>query len=396
LFQNSLNIKKYRSNAIKILEKHNNLVKKKTGLISKIKVPMSQPAFDTETENYMFDVIKSGWWSQGKITEQFEKNLSEYFPSNAIVVNNGTSAITAALLAHGIKPGDKVVVPDYTFIATSSAAKIIGAEILVADVDPNTLNVRPESIEKLVKENDVKAVMIVDMAGLPVDLEPIIELSKRYKFVLIEDAAQAIGSEYKNKKIGSFEHTTTFSFTVAKIITTIEGGCITTGNKEVLETLFHLRNFGRSGDGQYIHTLNSVNFRFNDIQAALGIKQLEKIDNFITRRIEIAKMYEENIENVTFQHIPDYTTTHSHMLFFVFAKNNEMKEKYLNFLQQNGIDARLPYLPIHRQPCNSELANSKCPGADEIFEKAFTLPIYNNMTMDECKLVIDTCNKVEN
>ena len=365
-------------------------------MISKIKVPMSQPAFDTETENYMFDVIKSGWWSQGKITEQFEKNLSEYFPSNAIVVNNGTSAITAALLAHGIKPGDKVVVPDFTFIATCSAAKIIGAEILVADVDPNTLNVRPESIEKLVKENDVKAVMIVDMAGLPVDLDPIIELSKRYKFVLIEDAAQAIGSEYKNKKIGSFEHTTTFSFTVAKIITTIEGGCITTGNKEVLETLFHLRNFGRSGDGQYIHTLNSVNFRFNDIQAALGIKQLEKIDNFITRRIEIAKMYEENIENVTFQHIPDYTTTHSHMLFFVFAKNNEMKEKYLNFLQQNGIDARLPYLPIHRQPCNSELANSKCPGADEIFEKAFTLPIYNNMTMDECKLVIDTCNKVEN
>ena len=113
---------------------------------------MSQPTSDSDTENYMFDVIKSGWWSQGKITEQFEKNLSEYFPSNAIVVNNGTSAITAALLAHGIKPGDKVVVPDYTFIATCSAAKIIGAEILVADVDPNTLNVRPESIEKLVKE----------------------------------------------------------------------------------------------------------------------------------------------------------------------------------------------------------------------------------------------------
>ena len=297
---------------------------------------MSQPASDSDTENYMFDVIKSGWWSQGKITKQFEKNLSEYFPSNVVVVNNGTSAITAALLAHGIKPGDKVVVPDYTFIATCSAAKIIGAKILVADVDPNTLNVKPQSIEKLVKENDVKAVMVVDMAGLPVDLEPIIELSKRYKFVLIEDAAQAIGSEYKNKKIGSFEHTSTFSFTAAKIITTIEGGCITTGNKDILEKLFQIRNFGRSGDGQYVHILNSVNFRFNDIQAALGIKQLERINNFITRRIEIAKMYEENIENVTFQHIPDYTTTHSHMLFFVFAKNNEMKEKYLNFLQQNG------------------------------------------------------------
>jgi len=367
----------------------------KIELTGEFRIPMSQPAFDTETENYMLDVIKSGWWSQGKKTELFEKNLSEYFPSNVVVVNNGTSAITAALLAHGIKSGDKVVVPDYTFIATSSAAKIIGAEVLVADVNPNTLNVKLESIEKLVKQYDVKAVIVVDMAGLPLDLEPIIELSKRYKFVLIEDAAQAIGSEYKNKKIGSFEHTTTFSFTVAKIITTIEGGCITTGDKKIYERLLQIRNFGRAGDGQYIHRLNSVNFRFNDIQAALGIKQLEKINDFVTRRIKIANAYEKNIKNLTFQETPEYVTIHSHMLFFAFADNNEMKEKYLNFLRKNGIDARLPYLPIHRQPCNPELADFSCPGADEIFEKALTLPIYNNMTLDECNLVIDFCNQVE-
>ena len=367
----------------------------KIELTGEFRIPMSQPAFDTETENYMLDVIKSGWWSQGKKTELFEKNLSEYFPSNVVVVNNGTSAITAALLAHGIKSGDKVVVPDYTFIATSSAAKIIGAEVLVADVNPNTLNVKLESIEKLVKQYDVKAVIVVDMAGLPLDLEPIIELAKRYKFVLIEDAAQAIGSEYKNKKIGSFEHTTTFSFTVAKTITTIEGGCITTGDKKIHERLLQIRNFGRAGDGQYIHRLNSVNFRFNDIQAALGIKQLEKINDFVTRRIEIANAYEKNIKNLTFQETPEYVTIHSHMLFFAFADNNEMKEKYLNFLRKNCIDARLPYLPIHRQPCNPELADFSCPGADEIFEKALTLPIYNNMTLDECNLVIDFCNQVE-
>ena len=364
-------------------------------MADEFRVPMSQPAFDSETENYMLDVIKSGWWSQGKKTELFEKNLSEYFSSNVVAVNNGTSAITAALLAHGIKAGDKVVVPDYTFIATSSAAKIIGAEVLVADVDPNTLNVKLESIEKLVKQYDVKAVIVVDMAGLPLNLDPIIELSKRYKFVLIEDAAQAIGSEYKNKKIGSFEHTTTFSFTVAKIITTIEGGCITTGDKKIHERLLQIRNFGRAGDGQYIHRLNSVNFRFNDIHAALGIKQLEKINDFIKRRIEIADTYEKNIENLTFQETPEYATTHSHMLFFAFAENSEMKEKYLKFLRQNGIDARLPYLPIHRQPCNIELANFACPGADEIFEKALTLPIYNNMTLDECDLVTDFCNQIK-
>tara|TARA_B100001013_G_scaffold320493_1_gene229935 strand:+ start:104 stop:661 length:558 start_codon:yes stop_codon:yes gene_type:complete len=180
--------------------------------LNEIKVPMSRPSIDIETQNSMFDVIKSGWVSQGKKTEEFEANLSEYFSSKVVVVNNGTSALTAALLAHGIKSGDKVVVPSFTFVATSSAAKLIGAKIIIADVDIETLNITPNSIEKIVKEHgDIKAVLIVDMAGQPLDLEPIIELSKRYNFILIEDSAQAIGSEYKNKKIGSFEHTSCFS-----------------------------------------------------------------------------------------------------------------------------------------------------------------------------------------
>jgi len=232
------------------------------------------------------------------------------------------------------------------------------------------------------------------MAGLSLDLDPIIELSKRYNFVLIEDAAQAIGSEYKNKKIGSFEHTTTFSFTVAKTITTIEGGCITTGDKEIHEKLLQLRNFGRAGDGLYIHKLNSVNFRFNDLQAVLGIKQLEKIDQFVSQRIAIAEKYEKNIESFSFQSAPDYATTHSHMLFFLFATNKEMKEKSISFLRSNGVDARLPYLPIHRQPCNAELSNSICPNADEVYDRSFTIPIYNDMTATECDLVIDMCNKI--
>ena len=356
---------------------------------------MSKPSIDRDTENSMFEVIKSGWLSQGKKTEEFENNLSEYFSSKVVVVNNGTSALIAALLAHGIKPGDKVIVPDFTFIATSSAAKILGAQILVADVDPNTLNVKHDSVEKLLKENNnVKAVIVVDMAGLPVDLDPIIELSKRYKFILIEDAAQAIGSKYKNKKIGSYEHTTCFSFTVAKIITTIEGGCITTKDEKIFKKLIQIRNVGRSKPGQYIHDVTSVNFRFTDIQAMLGIKQLEKIDSFISQRIRIAHEYESNINKLSFQQTPSYATTHTHMLFFAFAKNREMRDQCLDFLQANGIDARMPYFPVHRQPCNTELANSICPNANKVYDTAFTLPIFNNMTLDECNSVIDVCNKI--
>ncbi len=356
---------------------------------------MSRPSIDIETQNSMFDVIKSGWVSQGKKTEEFEANLSEYFSSKVVVVNNGTSALTAALLAHGIKSGDKVVVPSFTFVATSSAAKLIGAKIIIADVDIETLNVTPDSIEKIVKEHgDIKAVLIVDMAGQPLDLEPIIELSKRYNFILIEDSAQAIGSEYKNKKIGSFEHTSCFSFTVAKIITTIEGGCITTHDPQIHKKLNQIRNVGRDGPGQYVHHLIGCNYRFTDIQAVLGTNQLKQINKFISQRIKIANEYTNKIKTLTFQKTPKYVTTHTHMLFFAFSKNVNERDKNLKFLRDNGIDARLPYMPIHRQPCNPELENSNAPNSNLIYETGFTLPIFNDMTEDECNLVIDYCNKL--
>ena len=363
--------------------------------MNEIKIPMSRPSIDIETENSMFDVIKSGWVSQGKKTQEFENNLSEYFSSKAVVVNNGTSALTAALLAHGIKPGDKVVVPSFTFIATSSAAKILGAKILVADVDSRTLNITPDSLEKIIKEHDdIKAVIVVDMAGQPIDLDPIIELSKRHSFILIEDAAQAIGSEYNDNKIGSFEHTTCFSFTVAKIMTTIEGGCITTNDEQIYKKLNQIRNVGRDGPGQYVHHVIGSNYRFTDLQAVLGIHQLKQINQFVSQRIKIAKEYENKINTLSFQKTPDYVTTHPHMLFFAFSKNQEKRDVNLKFLRDNGIDARLPYMPINIQPCNPELTVFDSPNANKIFECSFTLPIYNNMTSDECNLVIDYCNKL--
>ena len=363
--------------------------------MDEIKIPMSRPSIDYETQDSMFDVIKSGWLSQGKKTREFENNLSEYLSSKVVVVNSGTSALTAALSAHGIKPGDKVVVPSFTFIATSSAAKILGANILVADVDAETLNVSPDSVEKIVEDhNDIKAVIIVDIAGQPVDLEPIIELSKRHNFILIEDAAQAIGSEYKNKKIGSFKHTSCFSFTIAKIMTTIEGGCITTQDEQIQKKLNRIRDVGRDGPGQYIHHLISGNYRFTDIQADLGINQLKQINQFISRRTKISNEYKNKIKTLTFQKTPDYVTTHTHVLFFAFSENKDKRDQNLKFLRDNGIDARLPYMPIQRQPCNPELKNIDAPNSDIIYERAFTLPIFNDMTEDECNLVIDYCNKL--
>jgi len=366
-----------------------------TPIMVKIKVPMSKPALGTEEQTAMFDVIRSGWLSQGKKTLEFENLLSEYFSSNVVAVNSGTSALICALLANGVRPGDKVIVPDFTFVATSHAAKILGAELLVVDIDPNTLNMDPESLEELVKNSDVKCVIVVDIGGLPVDLDRFTDLSKQYNFTLIEDAAQALGSEYKNKKLGSFNHTTIFSFHIAKQITTVEGGCISTGDNEVYKKLKKIKDLGRSKPGQYVYDLVGGNFRITDIQSALGIEQLKKIDELISSRIKTAEEYKNKIKGLSFQEIPKFVTRHTFMLFFVLAKNNELRDDYLNYLRTNGVDARMTWLPIHQQPCNSELNNYVCPHTETVYKQSFILPIFNNMSVEEKKLVIATLENFE-
>jgi len=356
-------------------------------------VPMSEPDFGSNELKSVLSTFKSNWFSQGKITEQFEKSLSKYLSSNVSVVNNGTSALLCALLAHGIKPGDKVIVPSFTFIATSSAPKLLGAKIIPVDVDPLTLNITPEAIEKIVKKTRVKAVIVVDVAGLPVDIDPIVELSKKYNFILIEDAAEALGSEYKGKKLGSFNHTAIFSFHIAKLITTIEGGCIATKNKKIINKISKIRNHG-SSNKKYVHDLIGSNFRTTDLQSALGLVQLKKIDQYIEKRNMIASYYKKNITSLDFQEIPDYVTKHSYMLFFVKAKTSKYKNKILSSLTKNNFDARNSWLPIHMQPCNSELQKFKLSQSEKIYRQSLTLPIFNSLKINDVKPIVKLINKL--
>ncbi len=354
------------------------------------KVPMSQPSIGKEEINAVVDVLKSDWYSEGKVTKRFEMLLSEYLSSKVNVVNNGSSALMCALIAHGIKPGDKVIVPAFTFIATSSIPKILGAKIIVADIDPLTLNITPETVEKIVKNNDVKMVIAVDVAGLPVDIDGFTDLSKQHKFTFIEDAAEAFGTEYKNKKLGSFEHTTIFSFQIAKQLTTVEGGCITTGNDKIFRKINKIKDYGRNKTERYVHDIIGTNFRTTELQSAMGIAQLKKVEKYITRRIEIATEYKKKIINLDFQKIPKYATRHTYMLFFALAKDKITRDKYLRHLNNQGIDVRKAWTPVHMQPCNPELHRSKCVNAERIFDRALTLPIYNLMSKHEAKMVIDS------
>jgi len=201
-------------------------------------IPFSKPDIDNQEIEAITEVLKSGWPSQGKITEDFSNELSKYLSANVSVVNNGSSALMSALIANDIKPGDKIIVPALTYVATASIPKMLGINLIVADIDPFTLNMNPEKVEELLKKHDdVKAIILVDVGGLPSDIESFTEISQRYKIKLIEDAAQAFGSEYRNKKIGSFEHTTIFSFQITKQITTIEGGCVTSNDDQIIKKI---------------------------------------------------------------------------------------------------------------------------------------------------------------
>ena len=363
--------------------------------MKEVKVPMAKPALESEEINGVLDVLKSGWLGQGKVTKQFEKNLSDYFSTNVMAINSGSSATMCSMMAHGIKPGDKIVVPDFTFITTCSVPKILGAEIIPVDIDPTTLNIDLDALEEIVSNNEIKMVIFVDVAGLTNDLDRLESLSKKYDFILLEDAAEGLGSEYKNKKLGSHNHTSFFSFHIAKQITTVEGGCINTKNEEIFGKLKAIRDIGRYEPG-YKHDLIGTNFRTTDIQSIIGLEQLKKIDRFISRRIKIANRFKTEIQNLQFQKIPNYATKHSYMLFFVTAENEIVRNKYVEKLRSEGIDARLSFYPIHQQPCNPELKNFECLNSKKVYDTVFTLPMYNSLTENDVDLIISTCNKIKN
>lgn len=358
------------------------------------KVHVANPSIGKNDEIAVMKVLKSKWLSEGKVTEEFENRLSDYLSSEVVVVNNGSSALMAALIAHNFKPGDKIVVPAFTFIATSSIPKILGAQVLVADVDLKTLNLVPKSVESLVKKYSVKFVMPVDVGGLPIDVNVFKELSDRYNFVLIEDSAQAFGSEYRNRKIGSFNHLTTFSFQITKQLTVVEGGCIASTNSGLIKKIRKIKDYGRSTKGRYIHDVVGTNFRTTDLQSSIGIEQLKQFDKYLKKRNKIALTYKAKLKGLDFQNIPKYVTKHSYYMFFAMANGKTIRNKLMNHLIRNGVDAREPWLPLQLQPCNPELKKFSCKNSIKIFEKTFNLPIFNNMTREEINLVIESCKKI--
>lgn len=352
-----------------------------------MKIPWSKPVIDEEEKEAAIRVIKSGWLTQGNETKMFEEDICNYVGCKyAVVVNNGTSALITSLLAHEIGPEDEVIVPIYTFIASINSIIAVGAKPVLVDSDIETFNTTIDLVEEKITPR-TKAIMPVDVAGMPIDIYAFEKLANKHNLILIEDAAEAFGAKYKNKEVGSFNHTSIFSFHMAKTCTTVEGGCIATNDPKMAEKCKMIRNHGMQTS--YDYKTFGLNFRITDIQSTIGRVQLKKIDSFLNKRNEIAKQYMKELDNIfEFQKIPKYVTLHPWMFFPILAEP-EVRNKIVEQLNKNGIDTRICWPISNKQQFHSQMfKDKKYPNAEIISSRIITIPMGNALTQEEVDYVI--------
>jgi len=360
-------------------------------------IPVSKPLLDeTEIEN-VIEVLKSGMLASGEWVNNFENAFADYTGTKyAVTTASGTTALDIALKALDIKSGDEVIVPDFTFISTANAVLFQNARPVFADVDEETFIIDPgDVIEKI--SSRTKAIIGVHLFGHPFDVKAIQEICEDYNLFLVEDCAQAHGAEYKGQKVGSFGTVGCFSFYATKNITTGEGGMVTTNDKEVEEKLSLIINHGQSQ--KYLHTSLGYNYRMTNIQAAIGIAQLSKLEYFNERRINNAEYLNKGLNASLKMPYKEKDVKHVYHQYVVkidedFPMN---RDEFMGYLSDNGIGSAVHYsLPVHRQPLYQELDYEvgQCPNATRLSEIVLSLPVHPALTEDDLRYICEVTNKV--
>jgi len=365
------------------------------------RIEIAKPYFDEKEQNAVAEVIKSGWVSQGPKVKEFEEVFARYVGArHAIAVTSCTTALHLSLVALRIGGGDEVIVPSLSFIATANSVVHSGAKPVFVDVNPYTCNMDAEKIEKLITDKTV-AIMPVHQMGLPADLGAIGEIAVKYRLRIIEDAACAIGSEYKRKKIGSHGNIACFSFHPRKIITTGEGGMITTDDGEIAAKLSLLRHQGMSVSDMERHSANKIiiesypqvgfNYRMTDIQAAIGLVQMEKLPDILNKRRKIAERYDgtfKEIKCIRIPEVPDYAVNNYQSYSIELLGNAPVtRNSFMEKMLDAGIHTRRGIMAIHREPCYV-MNKVELPNTDRISENSLILPLHPSMSDEEIQHVI--------
>jgi dTDP-4-amino-4,6-dideoxygalactose transaminase len=372
------------------------------------KIPLMRPWLGSEEIEAVADVIRSGWIAEGPRVEQFETAIAhEVGAAHGVAVSSGTAALHLALEVVGVGPGDEVVVPSLSFIATANAARLAGATPIFADVDPTTQNLTPGTIAPVLSPNTT-AVVLVHQAGVPADIESIHALCDPLGIQVVEDAACALGSTYHGEPIGAHSDLVAFSFHPRKTITTGEGGMIMTSRPEWAARLRRLREHGMSISSAARHSSRDVvieeylepgfNYRMSDLQAAVGLVQVTRLSAIVERRRALASRYSTALADLAGLQIvtdPPYGTTNYQSFWIVLAPTfGSSRDELLRTFMAEGVGARRGIMASHREPAFREHAVGDLSHTDDLVRRSIILPLYHEMTPAEQDRVVAVLRRI--
>ena len=367
-------------------------------------IPVNQPLIANRAITYVSDCIKTGWVSSagsyiGRFEEEFAKFIGVRY---AVTTTNGTTALHLALATLGIGPGDEVILPDHTMFACADAVCYTGATPVVVDVERDTWNMDTKKIEKKITKR-TKVIMPVHIYGHPVDMDPIIRLAKKYRLYIVEDAAEAHGALYKKKTVGSFGHINAFSFYANKIITTGEGGMVVTNDSKLAARARSLKDLAHSPNHRFLHEEIGFNYRLTNLQAALGLAQLEEANRYIRKKQWMATLYNQlltDIEGITLP-VQKPWAKNVYWMYSILVEDRfgVTRDELQHKLKEKGVDTRTFFVPLHRQPALIKLGyyrgNEKdYPVSDDISARGMYLPSGLAITKKQIETVCNAIHEI--
>lgn len=362
-----------------------------------ISIPISQPSITDLEINYVTDAVKSGWVSsQGHYIETFERNFADFCGTRyALSTANGTTALHLALVSYGIGPGDEVIIPDLTFVATANAVTYVNATPVFVDIDPDTLCIDPYHVERAITAN-TKAIIAVHLYGHPAEMDALRALAQDYGLYLIEDAAEAHGAAYHGQRTGGLGDCAAFSFYGNKLITSGEGGMLTTNDEVFYQRAKYLRDHAMSTHRRYWHTEVGYNYRITNLQAALGTAQLQRIGDFLTKKREIFERYRSHLEglpNLQLNFVDAGSESSYWMVCLqVAGYSAQQRDRLMGFLEERGIDSRPYFYPLSDMPMYAG-SRARTPIAHTIAAQGINLPSYFDMSVADIDYICQTLTR---
>jgi len=366
-------------------------------------IPVNEPVLDGNEKKYLAQCIDTGWISsEGPFVREFESRFAARAGrKHGVAVCNGSAALDAAAAALRLGPGDEVIMPTFTIISCASAVSRLGATPVLVDCDPATWNMDPRAIEERITKR-TRAIMVVHLYGLPVDMEPVMEIANRRGLRIIEDAAEMIGQTYRGRPCGSFGDLSTFSFYPNKHVTTGEGGMIVTDDDALAERCRSLRNLCFAPARRFVHEELGWNFRMTNLQAAVGLAQLERLDEFVARKRHSFARYMDLLRDVRGIQLPVASTDFAENINWVFgvvlddALSMDASDA-MQRLAEQGIGTRPFFWPIHEQPVYRRMglfAADRHPCAERIARRGFYLPSGLALTEEQMMRVAESMRRI--